>query len=527
MVEAPAPSPGPRAFPWFAGAIVGLFVAYLGVALYFVRAGIPNQDEGWYLHAARLVWEGRLPYRDFAFFQAPLLPYLYGFGQQLLGAGVEAGRLTSMALGAGTAALGTRLAFEGGGRLGALFFLSLLSLTPIAVWAFTTTRTEPVTAFLWMLSVFLMLRSPPSRLAVAGALLAGALAASARISSLPGLGVVLLWAWLRDRESRRGSALMLVPVAAVGLAGGLLLVAAGWEAVFFNVVTAQAERHEQLASAAPWGAAEFAARRLGDLGLLQRFYGVVAITSLLAGGALVAGVLDRRRSAPPLAPKALAVVGVSLAVYLPNLVPRAVFPVYFSPVVPLLLVLAAWAIGRLHELASGRGRAAVVAAALGIVALQAAHFADRRHLYLAPESGPRIQAVARLLARRMPPGRTLATMDTYLAVESGLRLEPGYEMGLFSYFPSRSDADVERLRVLNAKRLADGLGSGRPGAVVLSDRALGILTEASWAGSRRVPWDEVRLRAELPGLAGYRLLRTFPDVGQFRDHLYLLVPAAR
>ena len=43
-----------------------------------------NQDEGWYLYAARLVSEGQILYRDFAFTQAPLLPLAYSLVQPLM-----------------------------------------------------------------------------------------------------------------------------------------------------------------------------------------------------------------------------------------------------------------------------------------------------------------------------------------------------------------------------------------------------------------------------------------------------------
>ena len=45
-----------------------------GANFYF---GDLNQDEGWYLLAARNVSDGKLPYRDFAFTQGPMLPVVY------------------------------------------------------------------------------------------------------------------------------------------------------------------------------------------------------------------------------------------------------------------------------------------------------------------------------------------------------------------------------------------------------------------------------------------------------------------
>ncbi len=50
------------------------YVVLSGAALWM---GALNQDEGWYLYAARLVREGQMPYRDFFFTQAPLLPTVY------------------------------------------------------------------------------------------------------------------------------------------------------------------------------------------------------------------------------------------------------------------------------------------------------------------------------------------------------------------------------------------------------------------------------------------------------------------
>ena len=115
-VGGPDPA-SPRGRVGFGLAVGALLAAFLAVGIYFAYYGRVNQDEGWYLYAARMVYQGAFPYRDFAFFQAPLLPYVYGLFQNLFGDGLLVGRLTSLALGVGTIALGSRLAFERGGRL--------------------------------------------------------------------------------------------------------------------------------------------------------------------------------------------------------------------------------------------------------------------------------------------------------------------------------------------------------------------------------------------------------------------------
>ena len=47
------------------------------------------------------------------------------------------------------------------------------------------------------------------------------------------------------------------------------------------------------------------------------------------------------------------------------------------------------------------------------------------------------------------PGDLLLTQDPYLAVESGLMLPRGLEMGQFSYFPDFDDETAGKLNVLN------------------------------------------------------------------------------
>ena len=56
-------------------ALAVIAFAVLGAAA--VWLGGLNQDEGWYLYAANMFADGRLPYRDFQYTQGPLLPIVY------------------------------------------------------------------------------------------------------------------------------------------------------------------------------------------------------------------------------------------------------------------------------------------------------------------------------------------------------------------------------------------------------------------------------------------------------------------
>ena len=54
-------------------------LAYLAGLIHYAAVRPVDCDEGFNSTAARLVWEGKAPYRDFFFQQAPLMPYLYSW----------------------------------------------------------------------------------------------------------------------------------------------------------------------------------------------------------------------------------------------------------------------------------------------------------------------------------------------------------------------------------------------------------------------------------------------------------------
>jgi hypothetical protein len=509
--------------------VCALFVAHAAIALGFAFYGRVNHDEGWYLLAARQLREGALPYRDFAFFQAPLLPFVYALAQPLLGEGLAAGRIVSFAFGAAAIALAARLAHRLGGRPAALLLLATAPLAPRALWCLTTTRTEPLVAFLWTLCALLLLRPSRSAAASAGALAAAVLAAGTRISSLPALALVALWVLLRHRGARSELRVALLPGAALAAALCAVALAAGPEAVFFDVVTAQADRHAQLAPAEAFGAGRFLLRRLRDLAMLQASFGIVPVLGFAC--AIGAAVLARRAPAnDPTRAFAASVARLALlafAVYLPNLAPRVVWPEYFAGVYPLFLVIAAGSAGRGCALAAPAQRRAFAAAIAVLWLFQAALFAREieGHVSIASPDLRELQSFSAELARLVPAGRTLLTLDAYLAVESGLAVPEGFEMGLFAYFPNRSAEDGRRLKILTDARLAEALASPSVGLAAISDRALGVLVNKQYGAYR--PYAQLtqeEIHAALPGLARYRLERVVPEFGQFRENLYVLRP---
>lgn len=79
---------------------------YICVVIYFIfglsivyLADLRVSDENWHFAASSLVAQGKLPYRDFAYFHMPLVPYVYGLAMYIFGTSLIVGRMTSFLLG--------------------------------------------------------------------------------------------------------------------------------------------------------------------------------------------------------------------------------------------------------------------------------------------------------------------------------------------------------------------------------------------------------------------------------------------
>lgn len=80
-------------------AVIFCSLLYTCGLIYYASVRPLDGDEGFYTSAARLVWEGKTPYRDFFFQQAPLLPYLYSWIWAIHPRSVVAMRMLSAACG--------------------------------------------------------------------------------------------------------------------------------------------------------------------------------------------------------------------------------------------------------------------------------------------------------------------------------------------------------------------------------------------------------------------------------------------
>ena len=515
-------------------AVFSALILYVFSAFY----GNINQDEGWYLYAARCVADGLHPYRDFFYTQAPLMPWVYSWFEGLWGGfGVLGGRIFTAVLGLLSclcvAAMTARtVPRERSLEAGVLSF-SLLACNLYHAYFTTIPKTYALASFLLyagLLSLtfcFFRRRSSHNRMSRMWALPAGflvAMAAGTRLSlgaALPVVTLCLLFTWRRS-----GSAFFWFAL------GGLI----GLLALFAPVYLSAKEEFvfSQTFHVSRSGSATDLFLVAGSLSRVVRAY--LAQFALLAA-LFIALCLYGRAKKP-----AFCEVRDGYA-YHGNIWPPvwflsfgAVFLVhiffphpyddYQVPVMGLLSeATAAWAVNALDDKKTRSLLALGTVVAVNLFSISSPllqqWFTDGQdRFWVVKKTVPDIRELKmaaddiRALAGEE---QVLLTQDLYLAVEAGMKVPRGMEMGPFGYFPELSDEDAARFHVLNRRALRELLAQAPCGVAAFSGYGLSIQAPVM----DRVPHSEYQ---EFMALIGghYDFVQEVENFGQHGTLLQIL-----
>ena len=459
-----------------------MLLAWLAAALLAavnVWFGPLNADEGWYLLAAQNVSRGMVPYRDFLYTQGPALPFVYGaFADNWSPGGVLGGRIL-------TALLGLLAALFFSACAGCLarrrdpaaewpaFVLSFLLLSLSPDWSYFTAipKTYALGAFflsfgfLFATGLELALKSIPRRAPFAAAFsgvcfaLAAATRATLCLAAVP-VWIALIVAARRDR-ARRFDWLWF----AVGCAAALAFAYAPFllecpENFLFS------QTYHAARASAPLG--EWLVLRAGFLCFLAQGYPAliaaaailaVAATKKVSGSKFSSSTPSTSSTLQPLDPLYLAVVASFVLLTLAHFLVPFPYADYNTPAMPLAAVALAVPLGGLvarANLRPWRVGLAALAASLAFVAASPwpMKWVDgEQHLFWFHSSLDsalaRLRRAGRVVREQNPEGKPILTQDAYLAVEAGVPVVPGFEMGPFSIFPDLSDDEARAHRVHN------------------------------------------------------------------------------
>ena len=416
---------------------LGAFVVLGGAAVWM---GGLNQDEGWYLYAANLVAEGKMPYRDFFFTQGPEMPSFYRAFSWVWGAwGLLGARIFTLLLGLCgiclAAGLARHLAPEGRKGEAALIVFLLLGCNLYHLYYVAIPKTYAL-ASVWVMAGFFLLtvRKRPIDSLFAG--LALAYAAGTRISLAALLCVVGLWL-LFARQRKTFVWFCVGGFGGLALAYGPYLCDPGARA---GLIAAQEYHAARGGFDLTW--------TVGSLSRLVRWYLPVFVVAGLGIGMKAKGKGEgEQRSGNLLLWGFGAVFAVQMLAPFP-------YEDYQVPVMGLLTVYAVVNFTRnLNAPLSTSTSHLHLLLALGLCFAnsfgspllekwstngQDRFWSIKKDAYELPQ----LREAAKRIEAADPDGKTLLTQDLYLAIETGRKVPKGLEMGPFSML---SDADWRRL----------------------------------------------------------------------------------
>lgn len=503
--------------------LLTLFIA--AELLFFIRFRKINLDEGWYLWASKLVYEGQLLYRDFTYTQTPLLPYVYGLWQQVAGESLMAGRVLTGLFSLSTAIVGSwiverRIRQRGIAHngIGIITHLLLFSTSLFAFVYLSYTATYGLATFLILAALYFAL-DQDSHTSFRGDLLTSALlclAVATRLSILPALPVLLVFRiWRSSHKLKTILGIGLVLGISAILVGALAL-ASGSQMVY-DIFGFHTDRTPSMLRQF-WRMVE-TTKNTGFA------YGVPLFLILAGSVWALVGTVRKRHSILQLLQRndyEIALLLSSLGIFLLHLWPRTTDAYYNTLLFPIWIILAALVVAKISaanmppsrsQSTAWKGWAAALGSGLILINLLLQTVAARQNdlLQIPPINQLKtVDDAAQFLARIDKNDNQLLTLNTHLALESGMVVPRGYEMSIFSYRPDWTNEQAAQFQVINNQGLIKDLAAGVD-AVAVTDFDL-----ERFYGARQQIFDTLN--------SHYRLAKTVPAFDPFYNNLYIYLP---
>lgn len=462
--------------------IVGSLLYTIGLMLY-ARNRRVDADEGYYATAARLVSEGKVPYRDFFYQQAPLLPYLYNWVWDIRPRSLIAMRTLSAAFG-GLTVLAWGLFLVSVKRVpGALAVATFVAVILNPYWTswhvvIKTYAAANLLISITLISFYVALQSRLTRWYLVSGLALG-LCASIRSLYGPLIPVLIIWNAYHTRKEEHGWGRLLIFSAAstIGLLPMLICFLRSPSAFLFSNF-----RYHSLDAGYMWfnGKLVEGYQGVGHVILLFVAHGLVGlfvlhpyftIEAVIAAFGVAAWRKQRQLPKSPLTPEEdcyLQFCSVALVAYvLTALVPFPPYEQYFdTPVIPFLIPFIA--VG-LPWVIAARART-VGFTALAVLLFWAEVPRESAWNSNSPEWTMKtyLQVTNAIEANSKPDEAILSFWPGYV-FQSGRRYWPGLEDNFsFRIINKVSPDDRNRYHLPSADEITRAVAAGAPTLVVLA-----------------------------------------------------------
>jgi hypothetical protein len=417
-------------------------VIYLFVGGFYAERGMVNADEGFYAYASFAVMQGQVPYRDFAYTQMPVLPYLQGAVMSFSGFGIRQQRWVNVCLGALSLALGIAM-------------WNRLKLHPVTSWALimawcscgpliyynTIGKTYAMAQLLIVATggCLLLKTSPGIKLLLLS--LAGTLTLGCRLTMAP--AVLILWIGLVVLHRKQMSWLLLlcVPLLTVLVILGPFFFADPLNAIYWNWTY-------HLQSIMP---------PHDSLVLLESFYIVPAIALLVIVGISILACKRETLRTPAGWIFLAGLIGWLLSVSLP-----ATFIDYAIPCLPLLIVGFGLLLKQVHLPTSALGLGSLILlAAITVGVVKTPRFIAKGYLEAVDRTVGFVQANTK-------PTDVILTSMPEIPLEAGHPIFPGLELGKFAVTAEMDDKTADDRKIITFNQLFLAIERRSAPVIVLS-----------------------------------------------------------
>jgi len=486
-----------------------LISIYLGFGIFWFFFGYMNNDEGWYLYASRLVYDGKLPYIDFSYTQSPLLPYIYGIPQLLFGPSLYMGRLTSLFFGLLTCVFTAKLAEKLVGKMGAVIALALLCSSLTTIYYFTIVKTYALTSFLIIFSLYLSFGSNRRNpLKIMLPIFVMCLAVGVRLSVLPALLLLMLYLVYTERKN--------IGAVVLGISTGLVtcgilfvpLLLMNKDVSIFNLIG------NHVASLEYRGLGAILRQKASTVVELVRVY--FTIVALVVVG-LILHFYGCSKSSTGNTKYYLLLFLIVLSVCAVQLIPTPTYVEYGVILVPVVSILAAFGFNKIytHSIENPiRNTLLLIMTLVILIPTILTGFKDVR-LGLGEEEKPisQIEEMGYYIKSHTPADGNLLAFSTYVAIAADRKVLPGFEMSIFSYYADWSTDKAREYHVINRDLLNEYIESKSAAAIMLTP------FEIEWC---QIGNDTLGLIEE-----NYYLAKSMPNFGQWSDTAYLYLPQTK
>jgi hypothetical protein len=475
-----------------------IYVAVSGVYLFF---GQINGDEGWYLYASKLVFQGALPFRDFAFTQMPLSPYIYGVGQSL-DPGLILGRLTSILISIGTVLMSIRIARRYAGAHAGAIVATLFATFTLGIYYNSIVKTYALLAFFFTATLFALSSDLDETIKHPLALLYAFLAMLVRVSAAAFLAPIWFYVFIVARKTKTRVLILIESAIIAGVNVFFLL--PDWQSARWDLFDSHL-RH--------WAGADLSSRivrvltdRVPDV--IQNFAPALV---LFAASLYFIACYEHIK---PWATRHLDILAttIGLGLFAASHLVNGLWDIeYLAPAMSACLPILAILLGNVYNDLGAPARIFAQGALVATLILFPLN-ESIQHIDISGKRLPveEIFSTANFVAQHTQPSdRIVALEGLNVVVDANRNTLPGLDIAQFSV--QRMDTPTaQRLHVVNAPMLAAMVQSKSARMVILSDRDWGVVRAADQASADVLQDALTRY---------YNLVLTVPQFGQYGNNL--------